>query len=179
MGPARDLGPCQVEWGSTNLGVYYEGVEFKFEEGFTDVFESKFGQMPVDSVLIGPGACELTVPFTRLTLANLAKILPGGSESGSSGVVVYGDMVGASMYNLSLPLFVKPLLGTITPAKHGSSIVAANGSWLKIEKAYPIPNFALAFDTKNQRVYNVTFKCFPNAANNKIWSIGKVDVTTT
>lgn len=179
MGPARDLGPCQIEWGTDNLGEFWEGIEFKFEEGFADVFEARFGQAPVDSVLIGAGTCELTVPFTRTSLANLTKLLPGGSESGSSGVVVYGDMVGTSLYSLAKPLFLKPLLGIVTPTKHGGSAVAANGSWLKIEKAYPIPNFTLAYNIRDQRVYNVVWKCFVNATNHKIWSVGKVDTTTT
>lgn len=169
LGPSRDLGPCIVEWGTTDLGAYWEELRVRFEVGAADVFEALFGTMPVDSVITGVSAMEVTAPFTRITLANLASIIPGGSESGSSGVVVY-DNVGASLYDLAKPLFIKPVV---------NGVAAANGNWLKIEKTYPIPNYDLAYNLKDQRVYPTTFKCFPHATTRKVWSIGKVNTTTT
>lgn len=170
LGPSRDLGPCIIEWGTTDLGAYWEEVRFKFETGFADVFEAVMGNMPVDSVFTGASNVEVTVPFTRITLANLASIIPGGSASGSSGVVVYDNQVGLSMYSLAKPLFIKPTT---------NGVAAVNGCWLKIEKTYPIPNYDLAYNLKDQRVYPTTFKCFPDATTKKVWSIGKVNTTTT
>lgn len=169
LGPARDLGPCIIEWGATDLGAYWEDVRFKFETGSADVFEAAMGNMPVDAVFTGASVVEVTVPFTRITLANLALIIPGGSVSGSSGVVVY-DNVGTSMYDLAKPLFIKPVV---------NGVAVVNGNWLKIEKTYPIPNYDLAYNLKDQRVYPTTFKCFPVATTRKIWSVGKVNTSTT
>lgn len=172
MGPARDLGPCTITWGSTDLGSFWEEVRFKFEETFADVFESLFGTTPVDSVITGAGACEVTVPFTRMTLANLTLAMPGGSNSGAAtgNVTVSAKMVGANMYTSSLPLFLKPV---------SSGAAAANGTWLRVEHAYPVPSTEIVYNNKDQRVYNVTFRGFPDATTKKTWSIGKVNSTAT
>lgn len=173
MGPARDIGPCTLTWGATVLGSYWEEVRFKFDIQFAEVFESTFGAHAVDAVFTGIGACELTVPFTRLTLAQLASVTAGGSNSGvapSGSVVVKDNAIGTTMYALALPLFVKPIV---------AGVAVANGSWLRLEAAYPIPSYDIAFNNKDQRVYNVTFKAFPSATTRRTWSIGKVDTTAT
>ena len=170
MGPARDLGPCILAWGADTLGPYWEEVRFKFDVLFAEVFESSFGAHAVDAVFTGVGACELTVPFTRVTLAQLTALIAGASTSGSSGVVVKNNMIGTTMYDLSKPLFVKPIV---------AGVAVANGSWLRLDHAYPIPSFDIAYNNKDQRVYNVTFKCFPNATTRKTWGVGKVPTATT
>ncbi len=169
LGPARDLGPCELAWVAT-LGPFWEEVRFKFEETFAEVFESAFGTTPVDAVFTGSGPCELTVPFTRITLAQLTSLTQGGSTSGSSGTVVDDRAQGTAMYDLAKPLLVKPIV---------AGVASANGNWLRLERAYPVPSYELVYNNKDQRVYNVTFKCFPDATTRKLWSIGKVDATLT
>lgn len=167
MGPARDLGPCILAWGPTTLGSFWDEVRFKFEEQFAEVFEATFGATPVDAVFIGAGACELTVPFTRITIAQLTSLVTGGSSSGTSGTgtVVRANAVGTAMYSSSLPLFVKPIV---------AGVAAGNGSWLRIYHAYPVVNFDLAYNNKDQRVYGVTFRSFPDPTTRNVWSVGKV-----
>ena len=169
LGPARDLGPCIIEWGSTNLGPYWEDVRVRYELSSADVFESLFGKMPVDKVTTGITVMEVTVPFTRITLSNLASIIPGGSLSGSSATVIK-DSVGTSLYDISLPLFVKPVV-------NGTAV--DNGQWLRVEKTYPMPNYDLAYNLNDQRVYPTTFVCFPHATSRKVWSVGTVATGTT
>jgi hypothetical protein len=170
MGPARDLGPCILAWGADTLGPYWEEVRFKFDVRYAEVFESTFGAHAVDAVFTGVGECELTVPFTRVTLAQLTALIAGASTSGSSGVVVKDNMIGTTMYDLSKPLFVKPIV---------AGVAVANGSWLRIDHAYPIPSFDIAYNNKDQRVYNVMFKAFPDATTRKTWGVGKVPTGTT
>jgi hypothetical protein len=154
------------------LGPFWEEVRFKFEETFAEVFESAFGTTPVDAVFTGSGPCELTVPFTRITLAQLTSLTQGGSNSGSTSgnVTVDARAQGTAMYDSSKPLFVKPIV---------AGAAAANGSWLRLEHAYPVPSYELVYNNKDQRVYNVVFKCFPDATTRKQWSVGKVNAATT
>ncbi|MFA5186612.1 MAG: hypothetical protein WC551_09070 [Patescibacteria group bacterium] len=173
MGPARDLGPCILAWGADTLGPFWEEVRFKFEETFAEVFESAFGTTPVDTVFTGSGPCELTVPFTRITLAQLISLTQGGSQSGtapSGNMTVDAIAQGVAMYDNSKPLFVKPIV---------AGVAAANGSWLRLEHAYPVPLYDIVYNNKDQRVYNVVFKGFPDATTRKQWSVGKVNGATT
>jgi hypothetical protein len=170
MGIVRDLGPCQIDWGADNLGAIFGDVKMASSENAVDIFEAAYGQTPVDAVFTGAGPVEVTVPFTRQTLANLVKILPGGSLSGSSGVVVMANTVGKTMYDLSKPLFIKPLV-------NGTAV--ANGYWLRVEHAYPMPELDITFNNADQRVYNVRFRGFADATTKKTWSAGKVNASTT
>lgn len=173
LGPARDLGPCILAWGADTLGSFWEEVRFKFEEAFAEVFEAAFGTSAVDAVFVGSGPCELTVPFTRITLAQLLALTLGGSQSGtapSGNITVYDKNLGTAMYDLSKPLFVKPIV---------AGVAAANGSWLRLEHAYPVPLYDIVYNNKDQRVYNVLFKCFPDATTRKRWSVGKVNSAST
>jgi hypothetical protein len=181
MGPARDLGPCILQWGEDTLGPFWEEVRFKFEETFAEVFESAFGTTPVDAVFTGSGACELTVPFTRITLAQLIALTQGASGSGGGSPQTSGNMTvdaraqGTAMYDSSKPLFVKPIVAGVAE----SFVAGSNGTWLRLEHAYPVPSYELVYNNKDQRVYNVVFKCFPDATTRKQWSIGKVNAATT
>lgn len=169
IGPARDLGPCELAWGPDTLGPFWEEVKFKFEETFVEVFEAAFGVTAVDAVFTGSGPCELTVPFTRITLAQLIALTQGGSQSGvapSGNMTVDARAVGTAMYDGSKPLFVKPIV---------AGVAAANGAWLRLEHAYPVPTYEITYNNKDQRVYLVTFKCFPDATTRKQWSVGKVN----
>lgn len=171
MGPIRDLGPCLVAWGATDLGAIFGDVKFAYSDQAVDIFEAAFGQTPVDSVFVGAGLVEVVVPFTRSTLANLLLLIPGSSSSGAgSGLKVNANSVGKTMYDLSKPLFVKPVV---------NGVAVANGSWLRLEHAYPMPEFDITFNNADQRVYNVRFKGFPDATSRKSWSIGKVNAGTT
>ncbi len=170
LGPARDLGPCILAWGAATLGPFWEEVRFKFEETYAEVFESAFGTTPVDAVFTGSGACELTVPFTRINLAQLTVLIRGASNSGTSGTDVQALALGDAMYTNSLPLFVKPIV---------AGVAAANGSWLRIEHAYPIPSLEVVYNNRDQRVYNTVFKGFPDATTRKLWSVGLVNPATS
>ncbi|KKK92958.1 hypothetical protein LCGC14_2697650, partial [marine sediment metagenome] len=128
-----------------------------------------------DSIVSGYSECSVTVPATRTTFAVLATVLPGGSASGSgagnTGVFISpGKIVGLSMYDNGLPLFVKPII---------AGVAAVNGTWMRLERTYPRVNFDVVFNLRDQRVYGFTFKAHPDAASNKLWSAGKVAIATS
>ena len=175
-GPLKDLGPAIVVWGATTIAEIFDEVRWKCEGVSAEVFESIYGATPVDTVHLGYSSCEVTIPATRLTLATLATILPGATNSGgASGAVEMkvsgtGAALGNSFYDNGLPLFVKAVV---------AGVAVAQGSWLRVEHTYPTPNFDVVFNLKDQRVYGLTFKAHPDATSKQLWSLGTVATGAT
>lgn len=174
FGPVRDLGPALVDWGETTIAEIWDEIRWTLTGESAEVFEMLYGATPVDNIFLGYSACMITVPATRVALSVLATVLPGGTNSGgNSGAVEMivagsGAEVGRSMYENGLPLLVKPIVdGNAVP----------NGKWLRLEHAYPVPNFDVVFNLRDQRVYGLDFKACPDATTKQLWSIGKVAVT--
>lgn len=176
LGPTRDLGPCIVDWGATTIAEIFDEVRWTLTGESEPVMEMLYGATPVDEVFLGYSACEITVPATRIALATLATLLPGGTNSGGAAgdvemiVAGTGAEVGRSMYDNGLPLFVKPIV---------DGIAAANGKWLRLEHTYPVPNFDVGFNLRDQRTYGLTFKACPDATTKNLWSMGLVTATTS
>jgi len=167
-GPTLDLGPAAVTWGATELAVFDE-VRFTLTAEEAEVFENAYGATPVDSIVLGYSACNVTVPATRITLANLQTILPGGSISGSGLVRANVDIaVGISMYDNGLPLFIRPYVNG----------VASTTKALRLERTYPKPNFDVVFNLTDQRVYGLTFKAHPTTAK-VLWQAGTVPTSAS
>ncbi len=112
MGPTRDIGPAIITWGATTISEIFEEVRLTLTGADpAEVFEALHGATPVDSILTGYSACQITIPATRIALATLADLLPGGTCSGATGVVVKPlYSVGLSMYDNGLPLIIKPII---------------------------------------------------------------------
>ena len=176
LGPARDLGPAIVVWGATTISEIFDEIRWKCEGANAEVFEMLYGATPVDTVFLGYSSCEVTIPATRIALATLAILLPGGTNSGgASGAVEVkvagtGAVLGNSMYDDGLPLFVKPV---------SSGVAVSNGNWLRLEHTYPVPNFDVVFNLRDQRAYGLTFKAHPDATSKQLWSIGTVATGTS
>ena len=177
LGPTRDLGPAIVVWGATTVAEIFDEIRWKCEGANAEVFEMLYGATPVDTIFLGYSSCEITVPATRIALATLAVLLPGGTHSGTapSGAVEVkvagtGAEVGRSMYDQGLPLFVKPIV---------DGVAMGNTKWLRLEHTYPTPNFDVVFNLRDQRVYGLTFKAHPDTTSKQLWSVGEVATGAT
>jgi len=175
MGPTRDLGPAIVQWGDDTISEIFEEVRLTLNAADVgEVFEAISGGTPVDSIISGYSECSVTVPATRLTLALFSTLLgAGGTNSGgNSGLVGLNPslVTGISMYDEGLPLLVKPIV---------KGIAAENGTWMRLEHTYPLPNFDTVFNLRDQRVYGLTFKSHPDATSGLLWSAGKVNTGTS
>ena len=168
IGPLRDVGPCEVWWGASTaafVGQYHDSVGVRFAETDSPVFDSNYGTTPVDFVKTGSGACEVVVPFTRLTIAQLAVIAPGLTSTTATGKAwKAGADVGLSEYENAGPLILKPLVG-------GAAVSAAQ-YWFNMPKAFPMADFDITYNTDGQRVFNVTFKGLPDATTATVWYVG-------
>ncbi len=171
MGPTRDLGPAIVDWGTDTISEIFEEVRLTLNSADAgEVFEAITGGTPVDTIVSGYSECSVTVPATRIALATLALLLPGGTNSGGAtgNVGINPSIVtGMSMYDSGLPLIIKPII---------AGIAAANGTWMRLEHTYPQPNFDTVFNLRDQRVYGLTFKAHPDATSKILWSAGKVSI---
>lgn len=169
MGPTRDLGPAIVAWGSTVIQEIFDEVRLTLTGADPgEVMEALFGSTPVDKIMTGYSACTVTIPATRIALATLATLLPGGTNTGGTGGYVGikpKNVVGVSMYDNGLPLFIKPIV---------AGVAAANGKWMRLEHTYPVPNFDVVFNTRDQRAYGLTFHALPDATTGLLWSAGTV-----
>ena len=176
LGPTHDLGPAIVDWGATNIEEMFDEVRWTLVGESADVFEMLYGATPVDGVFLGYSQCSIIIPATRIALATLATLLPGGTNSGGATGFVgvkaagAGAAVGVSMYDDGLPLFVKAI---------SAGVAVSNGKWLRLEHTYPVPNFDVIFNLRDQRVYGLTFKACPDATSKYLWQMGTVATGTS
>ena len=132
-----------------------------------DVKEAEFGNTPLDGTFTGYDQVEFEAPFTRLTYANLATVIPGASNSGgeSGNVVVYANaIVGQSLVAVAQELIVKRIvLGVVDTVQK---------RWLHLPLAYPIPQFDIPYNLNDQRGFMVLFKVYANESTGVVWHIG-------
>ena len=174
LGPLRDLGPAIVDWGDTTIQEIFDEVRWTLTGETAKVFEMLYGATAVDNIFLGYSECSVVIPATRSTLAVLATLLPGGTNPNNEYVGVKaagtGAPVGVSMYDNGLPLFVKPIV---------AGVAASNGKWLRLEHTYPVPNFDVVFNLRDQRVYGLVFESCPDATSKLLWSAGEVATGTS
>jgi len=170
LGPLRDLGPIALSWTSALTSVM-DGAAFRTEYGSGDVFEAESGKCAVDAIVAGVSLCEVHTPLTRLTYANLARIIPGHSQSGgeSGNIKVYSHLsVGVSMYDGAAELIVKRIVN--------GAVDTSQQHWLHLPKAYPVPRFDVTLDVEGQAGFLVVWRCFPDATTHLLWHIGDITV---
>ena len=168
--PIRDLGPCHVDWGGTDLGTTFGGATFRATQDVAPVMEDDYGNDPVDEIFVGSG-CEVECNLTRMAIATLVAITPGASGSGTSGnTMVVRATTGRSSYDNALKLIVKPVVG--------GTVSTTSTEWITIFKAHPKIEYELPYDVDSQRTFKVTFKGYrvqADAVGEKIgwlWKIG-------
>ena len=150
-----DLGPCAIIFNGTDLGASSGGVTFRDEVSDADIKEDANGDTPVDSVLTGR-LVTVEVPLTRTSLANLATVTPGATAGGAN-VKVGNNIVGTAQLANAKELVLKPIKAGIAST--------TEAEWLHIFKASPLPKFEIGYDTKNQRIFKVTFKAYPTTVS--------------
>lgn len=163
QGPTKDLGPCRVIFDGTDLGETFGDVLLRYTTEESPVHEDRQGTTPVDLITTGQ-AVEVEVPLTRLQIANLAKVIPGGSGSGTSGSkMTVINVIGESLADRSAELILKPIVNGVASTD--------NTEWAHVYKAAPRADMEIAYSVQNQRVYKTMFTGFFDDTN-KLWGIG-------
>ncbi len=174
LGPLRDLGPAIAVWGATSIDEIFDEIRHTLVGESEKVFEMLYGATAVDNIFLGYSACSVVIPATRIALATLATLIPGGTNPNSEYVGIKaagtGAAVGVSMYDEGLPLFIKPIV---------AGVAAVNGKWLRLEHTYPVPNFDVVFNLRDQRTYGLVFEGCPDATSKLLWSAGEVNTSAS
>jgi hypothetical protein len=166
--PNRDLGPCVVIWDLASANITIEkthgGVFFLDEIRKQEIFEDQQGETPVDRVTKGR-LCQLTVPMTRATIAQLATFIDGGVD-GTTKMEV-SNVVGGTEFSNAKEIIVKPIV---------DGVVSTTASeWLHIHRAYPITNLNQAYDSAGQRNVDIIFHGYPDDLSGQVdemWRMG-------
>lgn len=172
-GPVRDLGPCCVIWDPTGvnleLGPTFGSVTFRSEDQSEDIFHDEYGVAPVDAVFTGRIA-TLEVPMTSPNLVNLTAMIHDATKHkvlGKYKIMKVPNVVGDNMLPVAKEIILKPEIDLVCSA--------TTSEWLHIFRCYPVDSIEIGFDNAGQRVYNVTFKCFPDDASGQVgqlWRLG-------
>lgn len=153
--PFGDMGPVEVIWAfgvsgeEQALSPFLGPINLTLEDSIKDIQEEGLGETAVDAVVTG-SKCELEVPMTRNTLAQLQQITHGSLDS--HGNLQVPAFVGCSMRDQAQPIMIKPVCNNVV------SIVPAE--WLYIYYAYPYRSFTLTFSRDEQRKHVAKFKIF-------------------
>ena len=173
QGPTRDLGPCMVVFGATELGETRGSTIFTYSQDTVAVQEDRYGTEPVDKIFTGT-TCTVEASLTRNTLAELAAALPGSSGTGTVGnQLVMRSMVGTSQRDLAMALTLKPIVAGV--------VSTDSTEWIVVFRAAPECDLSLEYSVDGQRVYKVMFTGFrTNAAEvanipaGAMWKIGSI-----
>lgn len=150
---ALELGPCQVEFNSVDLGKTQGGVKVSIKDDSVDLKSDQNGTAPEDTVITGT-IVEVEASFAEVGFDLLSTVLNQSKIGASSGLVGESN-VGTSLLSIAQELIL---------TKYSAGIPStANIDRIVFPKAAPVGNIELTFDAENQRVANVMFKCFPSS----------------
>ncbi|QCN99725.1 hypothetical protein D3093_31225 (plasmid) [Azospirillum argentinense] len=160
------LGVCDVTFATLDLGATKGGVEVAIETSTYEVTADQTGETPIKEVITGT-TVTVTVPMLETNLTKLLDVMPQAIGIGAPGSEVGIEIrsgVNTDLLEVAGELKLHP---TGLPASDTAQDFIAF-------KAAPVPNFTFRYATGEERVYEVTFKCYPDTtANNKIAAFGK------
>ena len=158
---ALELGPCQVEYNSVDLGKTFGGVTVRISDDSVDLKSDQSGTSAEDTVITGTNV-EVELSLAELDLDTIAVAL-GQTATGTDGAVPGENKVGTSLLanaqELVLTKYVDGAVSTDAVDK------------ITFPAAAAVSNVELSYDAENQRVMRLTFKCFP-ATVNANWGTG-------
>lgn len=108
---ARIAGPCTIVFNGVNMGHTLDGVEFTAERKFKDVVVDRYGETPIDKVLIGTTA-TIKFKLAQPDWAQWNMAMPETSSYDGSGTNDRTDIGGDAGYSLrqdAFPLVIHPL----------------------------------------------------------------------
>ncbi|MFD1444265.1 hypothetical protein [Thermoactinomyces vulgaris] len=155
------IGPAIVEFGTTDPVVFNitkGGIVLSHEDSVQDVTVDQYGETPVKSILTGRTA-TVTVPFAVYDLEKLVRAIPNSelvtdtANPAKKQLIVKGSS-GYNLLNNGDKLVIKPTDPTATP-----------NDWVTVPVAVPSTQIELTYDNETERIYNVTFRAFPDMDN--------------
>lgn len=164
------LGPCKVTFdpeGTTPvvLETTIGGVQLNYSETYRATTTDQTGTTEVKETRTGQAA-SVVVPFAEQDLIIFSKLIPGstlvtGTTSGTRRLDIPAKVLDMRQYAKKVKL--EPLAGSEEDA-------------VILHKASPQLNISVTYNHENERIYNVTFKGYPDETNdNNLISFGDED----
>lgn len=160
------LGACDVTFDTLDLGGTKGGVDVSIKVESYDVKADQVGGTPLKSLITGT-IVEVKVPMLETNMAKLHAVIPQSTTVGVAPALT-GLEIGSGI-NLDLLSFAKVL------KLHPTGVAAETTDQdFTAFLAVPLPNFSFKYMVGQERVYEVTFKCYPDLAhvNQRICAFG-------
>jgi hypothetical protein len=153
---ALELGPVGVFYGVTDsevdMGKTMGGVTVRIVDDSIDLKSDQYGSGAENTVITGT-TVEVELSLAEVTLENIGVALGhpagGGTPDFVAGENKTGNMLLATAGSLILKKYA---LGSSTSNEI---------DWIHFPAAGMVSNVEMAYDSENQRVMRITFKCFP------------------
>jgi hypothetical protein len=159
------LGICDVTFDGVDLGSTKGGVEVTVKTTNYQVKADQMGETPIKDVITGTEV-SVKVPMLETNLTKLLAVMPQAVGVGVAGAEVGVEIrsgVNIDLLAIAAPLKLHP---TALPASTTKDDFVAF-------KAAPLPNFTFKYENGGERVYEVTFNCYPDGtAGNRIAAFG-------
>ena len=168
--PILDMGPAEIVWkygesDAAYLGKTLGGIHVTMETNAADILEDQNGDAPVNAVFTG-SVFTLEVNLTRLSVAELRRVMLAEAVAGKPCVVPIENQVGCDLYDLAKALVIKPLCGNV--------VSTDPCEWTLIHKAYPLVGLDLTWDKDTQRIFPVKFKVFVSQESGESGEFGTI-----
>lgn len=155
-----DMGPCNVTFDVTDLGLTKGGVEVEFATDVANITADQFGDTIIDDVIKGRNI-KVKVPMAESDLTKLAAVFPGTTLVGTTTKkLVFKDGVGTSLRSLAKELVLKPK-GATDDSKN-----------LTVPLAMAKGDMSFAYKHDDQRVYMVEFTGYVDLDTGELFFMG-------
>lgn len=166
---ALELGPCKVEFNSVDLGKTQGGVKLTIQDSSVDLKSDQYGSAAEDTIITGTEVM-VECSFAEIDFDLLSTVLHQNLIGASSGVIGENNVGTSLLTNAQELILTKYVDGAASTAATDRVVCPA---------AAPVGNIELTYDAENQRVANVTFKCFPATVNANWGTAAAIDKTVT
>jgi hypothetical protein len=154
------LGPCNVTFKDTDLGLTKGGVEVEFTTEVANITADQFGDTIIDDIIRGR-MIKVRVPMAEADLSKLTAVIPGSTLVGTTNrKLVINAAVGTSLRALAGVLQLRPKGET----------TAEND--VTIPLAMPKGDMQFSFKHDEQRVYAVEFTGYVDLDNDELFVLG-------
>ncbi|MDX5368161.1 MAG: hypothetical protein LPL29_02190 [Alphaproteobacteria bacterium] len=160
------LGVCDVTFNSVDLGATKGGVEVEIQTETYEVKVDQYGETPIKDVIIGT-MVTVKVPMAESDLVKLKEVMP-------QAVALVDGMSATKGLEIRSGVNTDLLDGAAELVLHPTGLSALDLSQdFTVFLAAPTANFTFKYATGEERIYEVTFKGYPDVANNgKIAAFG-------
>lgn len=160
-----EMGPCNVTFKTTDLGLTKGGVEVEFSTEVTPITADQFGDTVIDDIIKGR-MVKIRVPMAERDLTKLAAVIPGAT------------LIGTTNRKLNIPAAVgtslRALAGKLQLRPKGMTNASKD---VVIPIAMPKGDMQFSFKHDEQRVYTVEFNGYVDLTSDLLWVLG--DETAT